>query len=203
MRAFIRYLLSIFALSLVLPPVAAGDDSQVDVLLARLDSPVAADQLIKLGRTDPAARRAIAMRLPPLLAKDPPPESAVPPGRWANGFRVAGELKIVEAVPALIKHIVLLTDAVSGLSLSYEFRNRAAVQALIEIGQPAVPAVVGMLKQGDSLQRQASAYILGQIASDAALQALKKDLPNESDPKVKHRIEEALRLQGDKGPPRP
>lgn len=190
MTSFTKFLLTIVAALGLVPRWATQDDGRVDLLLAGLGSPGTVESLVKLGQSDPEGRRAIAKRLPSWLAKDPPRDSPLPPRRWADGFKVAGELKIVEAVPAHQAH-GHATHAESGLSSSYEFRNRAAVQALIEIGQPAVPAVVERLRHGDPLQRQASAYIPSKIGGDIAQQALKDVLPSETDPLVRRRIDEA------------
>lgn len=140
MTSFTKFLLTIVAALGLVPRWATQDDGRVDLLLAGLGLPGTVESLVKLGQSDPEARSA---RLP----------SAYRPGwqkthRWIRRYHRAGgqmvlrwraSSRIVEAVPALIKHMVMLTHAESGLSSSYEFRNRAAVQALLKSASPRFP----------------------------------------------------------------
>jgi HEAT repeat protein len=111
---------------------------------------------------------------------------------WGNEARVAGELKIAEAAPALARRIDMLTSPRRGGSLGYNFIERAADTALTDIGPPAVPVVIEVLKHGNPLQREIAAHVLRYIGSNAAWKALEDALPGERDQKVRQRIQEAL-----------
>lgn len=157
--------------------------------------------LISRGKSDPEAKAYIAERLPALLESYGGGNDVFENMSWGNTAEVAGVLKVVGAVPILCHRIDAITTQVSGLSFSYNFMNRAAVPALIQIGTPAVPAVIGVLKNGTSLQREEAAYVLGEIGTPAATEALQQRLQRETDPKVRGRIQEVLK-QGPSRPPK-
>jgi hypothetical protein len=72
MTSFTKFLLTtVAALGLVPRWSATQDDGRVDLLLAGLGSPGTAESLVKLGQSDPEARRAIAKALTAPAGKRP------------------------------------------------------------------------------------------------------------------------------------
>src|SRR5262250_3619450 len=103
---------------LLLVLVATGDPARyftqqstepVAVTFRRLQSAAevdkAAAQLLRQGRSDPKAREYIALHLPSLIEKGPTQKDH--PGPWVAVVRLAGQLKIAEAAPALAKWLTI------------------------------------------------------------------------------------------------
>jgi len=171
---------------------------QVQTLLQQLQSAQntdqAAEKLLKLANSDPKVRDQLAVRLPAILDKGPQ-EPAQP---WTNAVHLAGELKIAEAAPALAKWIRLNTST-GTLSLSREARlvDYPAGQALVQIGAPAIPALVGVLDSGNLYERWNAAYALNLIGSPQAKTALRDHLKREPDSTMRDFIEKAGSIKGD------
>jgi HEAT repeat protein len=148
--------------------------------------------LIKRGKADHEVRKYLAGRLPTLLDHYKQRSDGIPDLVWGNEARIAGELEIAEAAPVLARRIDMVTGPRSGGAQGYNFHERAADNALINIGPPAVPVVIEILKNGNALRREIAAHVLRYIGTSAAWQALEDALPGEQDPKVRNRIQEAL-----------
>jgi hypothetical protein len=100
---------------------------------------------------------------------------------------ILGELKATSAIDTLIAQLDY-TDGIVGLSLS----PFPAAQAIIKIGQPAVPALVGTLSSARSAGRLNAARALGEIGGSLATEALRRKLPTETDTQVQFYILAAL-----------
>jgi HEAT repeat protein len=177
-------------------PAAPQSSAELDTLLAALQDDKTSNDawqaLLKRGKADPEVRKYLAERLPTLLDQYKERTDGMPDFVWGDEAKVAGELKIAEAAPALARRIDMLTEGRMGGSIGYSFIDYAARTALIHIGPPAVPYVIEVLKHGTPLQREIAAEVLRYIRTDDARQALEDALPVEKDPKVRHRIQEAL-----------
>ena len=123
---------------------------------------------------------------------------------WANAVRLAGQLKIVAAIPALVQ--ALSKPAVAGgydstATGGYTFTIGAKLvydvvgRALADIGDPSVPALAKILANGDPDARKRVFWILVNIDSPAAKQAMQDRLPNETDPAIKGAIEHHLGIR--------
>ena|SRR6516165_476627 len=134
---------------LTIAPICAAAQHSESVVLAferlQSESPTeikqGSEQLVRLGTSDPKAREYIAFRLPPLIEKGPKDYL----GRWITLVRLAGELKIAEAAPALAKWLTI--DNIGEISTAGFMRmeNNPAGAALVQIGDPAIPAVITVL----------------------------------------------------------
>ena len=177
-----------------LPPASQGPPD-LDRLIVALQnentSNGAMQELLRRG-SDPEVRKYLVRRLPDLLNRYKGRTDGTVDDVWGNEARVAGELKIVEAAPVLARRIDMLTYLRGGGAQVYNFHERAADTALINIGPPAAPFVIEVLKHGNPLQREIAAHVLRYIGTDVAWRALEEDLPGEKDPKVRRRIQEAL-----------
>lgn len=136
----------------------------------------AAQQLLKLGKTSAMARQYLAVHLPPLIEAGPQSSVSV----WGNAVYLAGELRVVNATPALAKWIrVRVGGPVTGLSQEINLRHNPAAAALARIGNPAIPALEGPLEQGDLNERWEAVYALDLIGSPKARSVLHKHAAHE------------------------
>jgi hypothetical protein len=134
----------------------------------------AAQKLLQLGYADPEARKYLAAHLPPEIAKGP---NHVP--QWRDEVRLAGELKMAEAAPALAKWISVGDD--SGVLSEPHPDDSPAVAALVQIGDPAIPALEKLLKRGTQTERWQAMYALDWIGSPKAKAALRDYVANGQD----------------------
>jgi len=132
----------------------------------------ATEELLKRGRSDSEVREYIARHLPPMIEKGPAEKDH--PGNWIELVRIAGELKIAEAAPALTKWLTI--DNIGEISTGGFIRleNNPAGKALAEIGDPAVPAVARIFDQGTLPERRYAVYVLSLINTSSAKSALQE-----------------------------
>jgi len=166
-------------------------------LLEKLKSEKTADQageqLLQLAKSDPAARRYLAQHLPSMIEKDPKTN----PPAWRNAVRLAGALRLVEAAPALAKWLgLIMGDVDFSLSSEERLEYNSPGQALVQIGDPAVPSVRLALASGNLRERERATYVLLNIGSDGALAALREHLAEETDADLRASIQMALRNRG-------
>ena len=148
----------------------------------------ASEQLVRLGKSDPKARDYIALHLPPLIEKGPKDYL----GRWITFVRLAGELKIAEAAPALAKWLTI--DNIGEISTAGFIRldNNPAGSALVQIADLAIPAVITVLDHGTLRERRYAVYVLNQINSSSAKRALREQLNREPDEDLRDFIRKSL-----------
>src|SRR5271170_4580279 len=157
---------------------SAQERNRTAELFQRLQRPEtsgqAAAELINLGRTDPATRQYLAEHLPALIGTNPQ-QGDVMRLEWFSSVQVAGELKISETVSALAKLIGFSTShGVTGLSRDASLRECPAALALVKIGDPAVPTLQHLLERRDWSSRRQAMFVLIQINSPKAEEALRK-----------------------------
>ncbi len=182
------------SLGLVTSPVCAEvNQEQLESLLDQMQhyhyptSDQSAEQLLKLGKSDPEARKFLVARMPAVIERANA-QSTVTMRVFENEVRLVGDLQIAEASRALAEKVDRYTSTVA----SGGFENREAIHALVEIGEPAVPAVIEVLQHGKADQRKYAAVVLGFIGSREAQAALREVLARETDSEVHRYIEEAL-----------
>ncbi|MGH9866042.1 MAG: HEAT repeat domain-containing protein [Candidatus Acidiferrales bacterium] len=162
------------------------------VLFQELQSQQTTDQatmtLVKLGKIDPAVRKYLAIHLPSMIQNDP----KYSPEPWTNAVRLAGELKIVETAPALAKWIRL--DNIGGTTITEFMRldTDPAGKALAEIGDPAIPALVRVLNNGDARERRDAYLCLNLIGSSSAKSVLMTHVKDESDVPLRKFVQRLL-----------
>jgi hypothetical protein len=149
----------------------------------------ACERFLKLGKKEADVRKYLTARLPEKIAAGPGDHIIV----WENEVRLAGLLRIVEAIPSLIQHIgQVIRQSYSTFSSEEMLRDFPAGAALGEIGEPAVPALSSVLESGDLQKRWVASRALNMIEATAATETLSKHLPSESDPKLKAYIEDMV-----------
>jgi len=185
------------AIAVVLIPVArlelgAQNPQQAQQLLARLQSAQSSDEatekLLRLGSSDPNVKQYLASHLPAILIKGPR-DSSQP---WMNAVRLAGELKIAEAVPALTKWIGLNTGGPLTLAQEGRLDTNAPAKALVQIGNPAIPALSAVVNHGSLSERWNSAYALNLIRTPQAKAVLRDHVSREPDPSLRQFIQRSI-----------
>jgi len=150
----------------------------------------ARNQLQALAEKDPQALKPLASLLPELISKNPYDN----PRTWTNAVMLAGKLKIDSCVPALIKWIGIDDVDVAAFTLAEtaKLQTNHAAKSLAMIGDPAVPAVSTVLRQGSERERVFAVYILDQIHSADAMNALKAQSQQETNPIMRRFIDRIL-----------
>jgi hypothetical protein len=179
--------------------------SLYDRLIQPSETNVAAPEILELANNDSMARDFLARKLPSwIVDRLPPLDARTASPVWLNAVRLAGQLKMVEAVPALTQSLSRREmcgayDIDMGNSCNASTFARVArldfdivARALADIGDPSVPAVAGIFSNGDLPARKRATWILINIDSPAAHKAMRDHLPSESNPIVKGMMEHAL-----------
>ena len=109
---------------------------------------------------------------------------------WSNGSTLLGELKAVEALDLLIKHLEL-NDG----EFSASMKHQPAVTGVVLMGSLAVPKLSQAVKDGKSRNlRLAAALCLVEIGGSEAVSALARALSSESDPCVANFVRTSLKI---------
>jgi hypothetical protein len=152
-----------------------------------------------LALRDTTVRDYMAERLPAVINANAKGDWRSVTLTWMNAVRLAGQLKIDAAIPALIES--LSRSPVRGGydmndGIGYTFSRGAKLEfdivarALADIGDPSVPAVAGVLANGDTqMVRVRAAWILKNIDSPTAHKAMSDRLQIETDPAMKKLLE--------------
>lgn len=162
------------------------------MLLGDLESPNrtarAAETLLKRGKEEPRVRKYLAGHLPAMIDKGP--DGA--PEAWTSMVRLAGELRMAEAAGALARWLDVWGGEGS-ITLTQEVRleDKPAGKALAQIGDPAIPSLVGVLKHGRLNQRWTATFALYDMNSPAARKALEEHLRRETDRTLRDFIKKA------------
>lgn len=184
-------LLSILALATVIGPprnlegqAPARDQELFLDLQNEKTSDAAAAQLLQHAKENAETRDYLTSHLP-VLIRNPKGGSI-----WLNSVRLAGELKIQEAAPVLAD--LLTKDTVTGGFIDFHrvitLENDPPGRALALIGDPAIPAVAKILETGDRDARFRAVYVLRNIGSPKAKDALRQHLSAEKDPAIRSLI---------------
>jgi HEAT repeat protein len=147
------------------------------------------EQILELARKDPRARAYVVQKLPDLIRR---PQSDV----WLDAIRVAGKLKAREAIPALLEAMSrpqMPAEANLTFAGIERLDNDIVAKTLCQIGDPAIPSTVDLLKSADGRTRARAILILRNIGTTAARKALQNRLRHETDPEVKKLIRDSLR----------
>lgn len=156
-----------------------------DVRTVRADT---VSQILEISRKDSRAREYVVQKLPELIRR---PESDV----WLDAIRVAGKLKAKEAIPALqeaLSRPPIAAEPYITFAGVERLDNDIVAKALSQIGDPAIPAVVNLLKSPVKGTRGRGVLILRNIGSPAARKTLQDRLPNEPDPDIKKLIQDSF-----------
>jgi hypothetical protein len=195
MRFVTRFLLALTILSCAFYGVASAARSQGDkpsselferMLDAQSTDP-ARDELRKLANSDPSVRKLLVDRLPGLIEPGPSHAKTSSPRVdevWLNAVGLAGEFKISEAAPALAKWLSVSSNVtrMNDLTAAEELRYRPAGLSLVQIGNPALPALQAVLDTGTIRDRWSAARAVILIGTPKATGVLRAAAQKESDP---------------------
>jgi len=191
MRWFSLMVLAASLAPVTAAPLGAQSRADFDRWFVELQQESATDQatgqIAAAAKKDPYARQLLAEHLPPLIEKLRGPV-------WVNAIRLAGELKISEAVPSLVE-ILKSQDARSGpTTFAEEFRldDDPAGRALVEIGEPATAAVGKLLADPNRNIRWRAALVLSNMNSVGADGELSRHIGDEGDPGIKKYVQAHL-----------
>jgi len=147
----------------------------------------AKDELVNLAVTNPDARRYLEAHLPQLIAD----EKALHSNNsvWINAVHLAGDLQIDEAAPSLVRWIGLEWGEPSDMSRYGAMEDNPPGQALVKLGDQAVPVLKDVLDHGSIKERTNAVRALFLIGSEHAKRALTEHLKDESDPQLRKTIE--------------
>ena len=170
----------------------AQEPTDQNDLLRDLKSASTTDQasakLLKRAKSDANVRKLLADALPPVIQEDPRGALQV----WMNAVRLAGELRIADTADALAKWIDFDDSGITSLSGHFRLQDRPAARSLAQIGDPAIPALTGVLDKGTAGEREEAMLALHMICSPQANKILRERLANEPDSEIKARLTKLL-----------
>ena len=183
---------------------AAQTAQEVQQRFAQLQDASTSDeasvQLKALAGNNPDARLYLAKELPGLISRTS--QNLSQDKVWSNCVHLAGELKIEETIPVLVKlfdPIRFSGSPVSTMTSRSRFDDDPVAKALVKIGQPTIGPVSGILEDKDKgqLTRMRAALVLYNINLPNADAALAHDLQTETDVRVLSMIERRLKTRKD------
>jgi len=166
----------------------------VSKLFGQLQSEATTNQalgeILQIDPSNVAACKYLSAHLPALIRQLPQENPQV----WLNAIKVAGAFRIKEAIPSLVQWIGVPASDLGGASLSESagLETFAAGKALAQIGEPAVPSLVGVLQKGTTHERTVAVRALVKIHSPEAITALRDHLSREQDQSLKLDIQRAV-----------
>lgn len=179
-------------IGLAFPVLFAQEPPKVPVLFRELETAKTTDrateQLLKMGKSDAKVTQYLAIHLPLVIERNPQDSPEV----WNNAVRLAGELRIKEAVPALAKWIRSSNAGTITFAQLERLETNAPGKALAQIGDPAVPTLIEVLRRGNLDERHVAARALNLVGSPRARKALRDHLKRESDLNLRDYIERIL-----------
>ena len=148
----------------------------------------AALQILAIASHDQDARRIAAPALLEIIQKSH--------GRaWLNSIRLAGDLKIDQALPALVE--MLKNPMTKGGPITfydeYTLADDPPGHALARIGAPAIPNTIALLESRDWNTRCRAVLVLGNMDLPSADIALERHSLNEKDHRILFYIQGELR----------
>src|SRR5947208_627101 len=142
------------------------DENPSVTLFKNLENPESSDQaaqqFLKLASRNSEITKYLAAHLPILIDKGPQEPGARP---WKNATQLAGQLKIVETIPSLIKWFSVETGGAITLGQWARLEYNPAAKALSQIGDPAVRSLEGVLSNANLDNRKIAVLALKLVGS--------------------------------------
>ena len=168
-------------MSLLLAMFFFQQERRVDILVQELSNQettkTAAAQIIETSRSEPELKDALNIKLPRMLT-----EAKNADVLWSEA-NVAGNLKILTALPALVKLLDQpnLVFEVHTMTREAELHDDPIGRAIYEIGEPAVSALWEPLESKNSATRVRAIRILLLMNTQRSHELLETHLPKEND----------------------
>ena len=189
-------LVLVLALTVLSMSQAPNDDPQTAILFKRLETPETTDQateqLLKLAANSSEMKKYLATHLPSIIDKGPTDAGGKAERPWINATRIAGQLKLVEAIPSLVKWFSFETGGTITLGQAARLEYHPAAKALSQIGDPAVPSLERILSNANLDYRKIAVLALTLIGSNKGYSVLRAHVPHESDPGLRDMIQKTL-----------
>jgi hypothetical protein len=170
------------------------DEQQLFAQLRNVKTTDAAYVHLKaIARSNPSVRQYLVTNLPASIPDDLSQSLIWSNSVGANSVRLAGDLRIAEAVPILMKSLdnnLAKPGGFATFAIVAELNNDPVAKALSQIGEPALRPVSDRLKNNSNSQKERvrAVEILNYMDSAGADQALVEQLKSENDPVVKATI---------------
>ena len=178
-------------LTLTIVKISAQQPLQISDIFRQLQqvetTDQATEQLLKIAKKDPTAKRYLAEHLPLLIE-----QGTVDSAAWRNSVCLAGELKIAEAATSLGKWIGVDAGGFITKTTILNLDNNPAAKALVKIGDPSIPVLNKVLQNGGKKERTRAIYALRLIHSPVAKAALSQHVANEADSGLHDFIQQML-----------
>jgi hypothetical protein len=187
MRAFFLCILIAFSAS-----VRGQVDSHYRDLLDELKFPEtttqAASELISIGQSQQVVRAVVSDELPAMLSQAKDLDVV------RSEAMLAGKLKLESCIAALITLLDQRNqiEGAHNLKSLHEMRDDPVARALLDIGEPAVPALAQPLESKNGHTRSRAIRILQGINSPKSRELLKQHLPRETAPDLRDLIANGL-----------
>jgi len=184
----------------------AQSSQDVQALFSELQTTATTDEafprLKAMAQNNTSARQYVAAQLPVVITKTSERDA------WQNLVKLAGDLKIAETVPVLVKYFdgemrANFTKPESHVNFATTITERDRLdddsvgKALAKIGEPAIEPLRNILENYDNNQslRMRSVLVLYNMNLSPADQVLARQLQSETDPRVKSVIESRIRAR--------
>jgi len=178
-------------LTLTIVKISAQQPLQISDIFRQLQqvetTDQATEQLLKIAKEDPTAKRYLAEHLPLLIER-----GTIDSPAWRNSVCLAGELKIPEAATALGKWIGVDAGGFITKTTLLNLDNNPAAKALVKIGDPSIPVLNKILERGSKKERTRAIYALRLIHSSVAKVTLSQHVANEADSGLHDFIQQML-----------
>jgi HEAT repeat protein len=195
MRSVFLSILALATIAGCFPGAISQEPARAKQLFAEIQnektSDAAAAQLLKDARENPETLHYLAAHLPARIGAPERGEG------WVNFIRLAGELKIEQAAPALAS-LLTKSDTMGGdgavtFTRLVKLELDPPGKALAQIGDPAIPAIEKVFENGDRTARFRAVYVLQNIGSTKSNEALRRQLDVEKDPNIQRVIGSSMK----------
>ncbi len=150
----------------------------------------AMNQFLKMGSHNLSAHAYLAAHLAPVIDRG----LADKPHVWLNAVRLAGEFQIKEAILSLANFMVEPSGTPQGATIAKveSLDPFPAAKSLVQIGEPAFPTLVRILRSGTHREKWVAYRALFLIGTPRATQELHDDVTRETDSALRLEIQAAL-----------
>ncbi|MBI1989482.1 MAG: hypothetical protein HYS65_07075 [Betaproteobacteria bacterium] len=157
-----------------------------------------ADKRVLEHASDAAARARVIRALIALL--DRWPSSEIRHDAFIDAIAALGKLNAEEAIPALLRVLLLQPGAAAAEPIREIVYTPPAVEALIGIGERSVPETLAYLRQSDpenaAIPVAVQRVVAGVLGERAGRELIEREIRISADPAERSRLEECLEYFG-------
>jgi HEAT repeat protein len=171
---------TMYLAALMVPNLETQEPVSIPLLFELLQSEdttaAATARFLELGPGNADPKEYLAKHLPAVINQEPKTYFV-----GVNCVRLAGAFRLKEAIPALVKAINARTPEGQTLATNARLDTFPCAKALVEIGEPAVPALIEVMEKGDWRHRWFAYRVLFLIGSPRSIGALRDHVDHESE----------------------